>query len=242
MKNRVILASIVAFTLVAASVKAQTIAQWTFETAVSTNAINSNLSPGANITGPAVPADVGVGIANAHHTTTSTYSTPAGDVDLTLAPSISSSIHSWSANGWSAGDYYQFQVSTVGFTGVQVGWDQTGSNTGPRDFSLQYSLDGGATFITPGSTYSLLFNSWTTSAALGNNESQTFAGAVDNAPSVIFRVVDMSTVSVNGGSIGTGGTDRVDNFTVFSPVPEPSTVALVGAGLFGMLAMRRRRS
>ena len=103
-------------------------------------------------------------------------------------------------------------------------------------------MEGGTTFITPGSTYSLAFASWTTSATVGNNESQTFAGAVDNATSVIFRVVDMSTVSVNGGSIGTGGTDRVDNFTVFSPVPEPSTVALVGAGLFGMLAMRRRRS
>src|SRR6266404_5866921 len=127
MKNRVILASVVAFTLVAASVKAQTIAQWNFETAVSTNAINSNLTPGANVSGPAVPADVGVGTGVAHHTTAATYSTPAGDVDLTLAPSISSSIHSWSANGWSVGDYWQFSVNTLGFTGVQVGWDQTGS-------------------------------------------------------------------------------------------------------------------
>src|ERR1039457_4546214 len=116
MKNRVILASVVAITLVAASVKAQTIAQWNFETAVSTNAINSLLSPGANITGPNVPADVGTGTANAHHTTASTYSTPAGDVDLTLAPSISSSIHSWSANGWSVGDYFQFSTSTLGST------------------------------------------------------------------------------------------------------------------------------
>ena len=236
MKNRVILASVVAFTLVAASVKAQTIAQWTFESQVTTNIVE-----GAGVSSPLLTPETGTGAANGVHATAATYSFPAGDVDPTLAPSITTSSHSFSANGWSVGDYFQFSTSTLGSSGVQVGWDQTGSNTGPRDFQLSYSLDGGSTFTVPGSTYSLAFFSWIATATLGNNESQTFGGAIDNQASVIFRISDMSTTSINGGAIGVAGTDRVDNFTVFA-VPEPSTVALVGAGLIGMLAMRRRRS
>jgi hypothetical protein len=240
MKNRVILASVVAFTLVAASVKAQTIAQWNFETAVSTNAINSNLIPGANVNGPAVPSDVGSGTAVAHHTTAATYSTPAGDIDAALAPSISSSIHSWSANGWSVGDYYQFQVSTVGFTGINVGWDQAGSGTGPSSFQLQYSTDG-TTFTAFGGPSAVASSTWTTSTS-GASQNSVSGVPVDNQATAYFRLVDLSTVAINGGAVGIGGTDRVDNFTVFTVVPEPSTVALVGAGLIGMLAMRRRRS
>jgi len=168
------------------------------------------------------------------------YSTPAGDVDLTLAPTISSSIHSYSANGWSVGDYWQFETSTLGFTGVTVAWDQTGSNTGPRDFQLSYSLDG-STFTAIGSGYSLAFASWNTTAALGNNESGNPAGAADNQATVYFRITDTSTTSIAGGAIGTAGTDRVDNFTVMG-VPEPSTIVLVCSGLVGLLALRRRSS
>jgi hypothetical protein len=68
--------------------------------------------------------------------------------------------------------------------------------------------------------------------------------AIENQSAVYFRVLDSSTTAINGASVGTGGTSRVDNFTVSATaVPEPSTVMLVGIGLAGsLLAIRRRRS
>ena len=242
--KKFIVASVVALTVVAASARASTtIAQWTFESAAADSAITNVPIPGAGVATANVPAETDVpggSVANGLHATVATYSIPAGDIDLTLAPSISTSSHSFSSNGWSIGDYYQFKTSTLGFTGVTVGWDQTGSNTGPANFQLSYSLDG-TTFTPIGSAYTLVYMSWSATTALGNNESASFAGAVDNKANVYFRIVDTSATSVNGGTVAAAGTGRVDNFTVLG-VPEPSTVALVGAGLVGLLALRRRRS
>ena len=238
--KRFLIASVVAIAAVAINARATTVAQWTFES-FSTNNVNTS--------GPLSP-EWGAGTATAHHAGAATYSEPAGDVDNTIAASDAGAIHagdnpsvrSWSANVWAVGDYWQFQVSTLGLTGVKVEWDQTGSNTGPRDFQLQYSVDGGTTF-TPGGSYALAFASWNTSSALANSEIQTFAGAVDNQASVIFRLVDNSTTAINSANaVASAGTDRVDNFTVIA-VPEPSTILMVGAGLsMGLMVMRRRRS
>ena len=266
MKKRVFLASIVAFTLAAVSARAQsTISQWTFETPGDTNGLV--LAPGAGNSPGSVVADNGVNSAGSTatglHATTSTYSTPAGDVDPVigvLAPpaspfygpglpssaqaSNSPSLHAFSANGWSVGDYWQFKTSTLGYTGVNVYWDQSGSATGPQFFSLQYSnsLTGGA-FVTLEGPMSVgtAASTWNTTTVGGLSTNALGGGALDNSSVIIFRLVDTSTTSINGGTVASGGTDRLDNFTVIS-VPEPSTVVLVGAGLIGMLAMRCRRS
>jgi hypothetical protein len=241
--KRFIIASVVAISLAVASAKANTLAQWTFESFATNN---------VNTAGPLSPEwgdQTATAIGTAFHSGATTYSEPAGDIDPTIAAADAgathagdpSSLRSWSSNGWSVGDYYQFQVSTLGLSSVQVMWDQAGSNTGPRDFLLQYSLNG-TSFTTIGGTRTVVLSAWNTSSAQPASFSESgFAGAVDNQATVYFRLVDNSTTSVNGGGVALGGTDRVDNFTVIA-VPEPSTVALVGAGLLGLLALRRRRS
>jgi hypothetical protein len=208
---------------------ADTIAQWTFETSIPVTA--GTFSP-----------EVGAGSALGFHTSSAAvYSSPAGN----------GSAHSFSSNNWAVGDYYQFQVSTVGYSGITLSWDQTSSNTGPRDFQLQYSTNG-TTFVNSGSVFSVLANaapnpSWnsTTASALYSFTVTSFGAALDNQASAFFRVVDASAVSANGGVVATGGTDRIDNFTVsgVAAVPEPETYAmlLAGLGLLGFGTRRRTR-
>jgi len=144
------------------------------------------------------------------------------------------------------GDYYEFNTSTTGFVGVSVSWDQASSNTGPRDFKLAYSTDG-ATF-TDFADYSVLANAspnpvWnsTTSSAL-YSFTQNLPAILDDQANVSFRLIGRNTISANGGVVATGGTARVDNFTVMAaPIPEPETYAMMLAGLGLLVLMARRR-
>ncbi len=145
----------------------------------------------------------------------------------------------------------QCQHPGIGTTCRNFAIDQTKQRKhGPRaNLDSQYSTDG-TTFTTFGSGYSVLANAapnplWnaTTSSSLYTSTVDfSSVTALNNDSTVYFRLVDTSTTSANGGVVGTGGTDRVDNFTVVSSVPEPTTLALSGmGGLFTMLVLRRKR-
>lgn len=127
------------------------------------------------------------------------------------------SLTSLSGNNWAVGDYYQFQMSTLGFNAVYLALDQTGSNTGPRDFQLSYSTDG-TNFTNFGSVYSLT-NATAWSSTIYKPEHtrsfdlSSFSGLAGQ-PMVYFRTTVATNTSVAGTTIGTGGTSRVDNFSV----------------------------
>jgi hypothetical protein len=218
-----LLSSALGFLVTASILQAQTVAQWTFETSLPATA------------GPFSP-ELGSGSASGSHAAAATFSTPAGN----------GSTHSFSANTWAVGDSWQFQVNTLGFNNVGLSWDQTSSGTGPRDFNLDYSINGGSSWTTV-TAYNVLANAapnptWnaTTSSSL-----YTFipdlTGVADNEASVWFRLIDVDTTSANGGTVASGGTDRIDNVTV-AVVPEPTSLSLMGG--FGLLAwafIRRRK-
>ena len=203
------LSTIVAGVLVT-SASAQTISQWTFETSIPATA------------GPFSP-EVGSGSALGLHAGAATYSSPAGN----------GSVHSFSVNTWAVGDYFQFNLGTVGYSGIGLSFDQTSSGTGPRDFSLQYSTDG--TTFTPFASYAVLanaspnpaWNATTASSLYTQNFDLSGVTSLNNAASIYFRLVNTSTVSAAGGTVAAGGTDRVDNFTVYV-VPEPGSLLAVG--------------
>jgi hypothetical protein len=257
-KSVVSILSVFSTLLAVQTVNAQTIAQWTFENTANTNGLT--LAPGANTSPGTVQADNGlnynVSTASGLHATAATYSTPAGDLDPTIAAlapgtsgpgqpgssaaNASPSLHGFSANNWSVNDYWSFTTSTLGYTGVTVAFDQAGSSTGPANFGLSYSINGGA--FTSFSTYSVVLTAWNTTTAQPSSLVFAGGGVFDNANSIAFRLVDLTTTSINGGTVGTGGSDRVDNFTVVSVVPEPSTLALAAvSGMTCLAALRRRR-
>jgi hypothetical protein len=218
-----LLSSAVGFLVTASILQAQTVAQWTFETSLPATA------------GPFSP-ELGSGSASGSHAAAATFSTPAGN----------GSTHSFSANTWAVGDSWQFQVNTLGFNNVGLSWDQTSSGTGPRDFNLDYSINGGSSWTTV-TAYNVLANAapnptWnaTTSSSL-YTFTPDLTGVADNEASVWFRLIDVDTTSANGGTVASGGTDRIDNVTV-AVVPEPTSLSLMGG--FGLLAwafIRRRK-
>jgi len=198
--------------LMAVTARATTIADWTFET-----------TPPAS-SGP-ITADSGVNAGTAQatgsHVGTSTYSSPAGN----------GSAHSYSSTNWAVGDYYQFEASTTSYSNIEFMWDQTSSNTGPGQFQLEYSTDG-TSFTNFGSAYTVLANAapnpvWntsTTSTGYTTTDNLSSISALNNASTVYFRLVDHSTTSANGGTVGSAGTDRVDN-VIIETVP---SLALLG--------------
>lgn len=210
----------------AASANADIIANWTFETSAPATAGPFAAEAGANAASS---------FASGVHASATAFSSPTGN----------GSARSFSANTWAIGDYYQFTTSTVGYSGIAIQWDQTSSNTGPRDFVIQWSIDG-SSFTNLGSQYSVLANAspnnvWTAGTPRPEYNIGNFAGpaALDNQATVYFRVRMNTNTSANGGTVAGGGTDRVDNVVISGTIPTPGTMGLMG--LAGLVSLRRRR-
>lgn len=216
--------------LIVLPAQAVTIVQWDFEGSTTPpDLANSTVSP-------SVSASLGTGTAIGVHADAATdWTTPAGN----------GSANSLSSNTWAVGDYYQFNFSTVGYLDLRLSLDQTGSSTGPRDFTLAWSTNGVS--FTSFSSYSLTGSPAWSSATYSPVHTYSFdlsaISALDEQASVTIRLVNSSTVSIGGATVAAGGTGRVDNFTVMAtPVPEAGTAAMLAAGLavIGFVARRRR--
>lgn len=223
--QKTFIAATLAALAVASVASGAVVANWTFETSLPTAA------------GP-YAAEAGVNAASSfasgvHASGSAVYSNPVGN----------GSNESFSSNFWSVGDYYQYSTSTAGYNNITITFDQTSSNTGPRDFNLEVSVNGGA-FSTL-SSYVVLPNTtpnaWTSAAVnpLFTTGPIAVAGGA-NAATLVFRMTNSTTVSANGGAVATAGTSRMDNVIISGDlIPTPGAVSLVGLG--GLVAMRRRR-
>lgn len=214
----------VAFLAIVASTnvsQAVLVGSWTFETSPPADLSN-------NVTIGPLAADAGAGTATGVHASANTdWTTPAGN----------GSDNSLSSNTWATGDYYQFTVVPTGNSDFTFTWDQTGSSTGPRDFSLQVSINGSA--FASVLDYSVLLNggspnpSWASSGTGLPSAAYGFSHTISSVPlsatSLALRLTMRNTTSIGGATVAAGGTGRVDNFVV-NAVPEASSF------LFGGLA------
>ncbi|HPH92255.1 MAG TPA: fibronectin type III domain-containing protein [Ferruginibacter sp.] len=181
------------------------IAKWTFEgTTISgtgqTPTINSTTAQqGGNTTGSVV--------SGSHASASTGWSSVSGN----------GSAQAINSNNWAINDYVQFQVNTQSYSQLQVSYDHTGSNTGPRDFILRYSTDG-TNFTTFGSQFSITNDSWSPSGAPKPASNRVFdlssVTELNNQSAVYLRLVVNSGLNINGAAIASGGTSRIDNFTV----------------------------
>ena len=222
------------------------LANWTFETY---NAANST-----GATGPSLLAEAGLGAGVAvatgvHASSSAQWSNPAGN----------GSAESFSVNNWAVGDYFQFRTSSLGYSGISLSWDHTGSSTGPSSFSLLYSTDSGANF-TQFATYAIVRapgsgqpnsytfsdtttgTSWTSAkTAINTSLSYDFSSitGLNSNSDIVFRISNLSS------GVASTGTSRVDNVIITASVPEPSTGALLvlgGAALVAVRSFRKKNS
>ena len=180
-------------------------AKWSFES------LGTVSLSGATYTGPA--ATIGLNTAGSsvsanHASATSGWSNSGGN----------GSTASLSGNAWAVGDYYQFQTSTYGLSTVYVSVDQTGSNTGPRDFQLSYSTNG-TSFTNVGSVYALSNSNAWNSTLYKPEHTRSFdlssISGIAGQPMVYFRIVCSSNTNISGVTpLGSTGASRVDNFSV----------------------------
>lgn len=239
MKHRVLafFVCLLFFTPHWAKTQAAVITQWSIETGPHTNVVNTATFSRA--------ADVGTGTLSGVHASAAT--------DWTF-PSGNGSSRSISSNNWGVGDYWQFSSSTTGFENISLSWSQTSSGSGPRDFRLAYSVNGGG--FTNFTTYQVSNNSggWSGVSVPGDIHSVSLTGifGLNNAASVVFQLINDSTSSAAGGGgvVAGNGTSRIDDFTINgsvivpAAVPEPTSMAFLGSLLVASLIRTRmgRRS
>ena len=114
-------------------------------------------------------------------------------------------------NNWSVGDYWQAGFSTEGYAQLEIAWQQWGSNTGPRDFRLQYSLDGVHFVDLPAAEGTAIY---AIGAAASTAYRRNLPGELDNRPAVYIRWTVASDAGINGGTIASGGTSRMSEIEV----------------------------
>ncbi|BBH18672.1 hypothetical protein Back11_00170 [Paenibacillus baekrokdamisoli] len=132
--------------------------------------------------------------------------------------------------------YWQAQFSTLGYSGITLSSKQYGTNGGPRDFKLQYSVDG-TNFVDFSDVYAL-----TTAIATKNI---ALPSGADNQANVYIRWLNASNASISASNTGANGTGTITQTSGNSRIadiivtgvstdpdqPVPTTVPVTGVTL-----------
>ena len=186
-------------------------AQWNF----------NSITPDNNTTTGTTTPSVGVGIAALVGGTTATFAT--GDTTLDPAPAADNSAWnttSYPASGNNKTAGAQFAVSTAGIQNIAVSWSQRSSNTGGKYFRLQYSTNGGASFMDfpVAVTVTNVFTAFT-------NDLSALPG-VNNNPNFVFRIVAEFQSTATGS-----------NSAAYVAASAGSTYASTGTTRFDMVSV-----
>jgi hypothetical protein len=226
MRKHYALAVLALSAITAQASAAVTLAEWTFETSLPL------LSNSQNIGGIVAEGGVFGGTASGSHASANTdYSNPVGN----------GTFESFSSNEWTAGDYYQFETSSLGYESITIEWQQGSSNTGPLTFDLEYSTNG-TTWNTLMDDYTVAITGsngpgiWSSGTFLNGYGHGPAAGpaALDNAATIYFRLTNQASPALTG-------TNRIDNVIVSGTlIPEPASFGLLAVGALAMLRRARK--
>ncbi|MBK8847448.1 MAG: hypothetical protein IPO27_13235 [Bacteroidetes bacterium] len=119
-------------------------------------------------------------------------------------------------SGWDNGNgtkFWEIEFNTTGLGNLDVSSKQRSSNTGPRDWKIQYKIGLAGVYVDlPGASGILNADNFTTTTAYVNQV--PLPAACNNQPSVYLRWIMTSNTSVGGAAVAAGGTSRIDELVV----------------------------
>lgn len=101
--------------------------------------------------------------------------------------------------------YWQIVLSTQGYKNLNLSSKQYSSNTGPRDFKIQYSTDG-TIWGDAGATITIAAN-----FTKGVLNEFILPIQCNDQPMVYIRWMMSSNIAVNGSNVGSSGSNRIDD-------------------------------
>ena len=128
--------------------------------------------------------------------------------------------------------YWMVSFSTTGFTDLTFTSRQMGSNTGPKDFKVQYKVGTLGTWTDVADGVITVLND---NYASGVKTNHPLPVAMDNQELVFLRWLCTSTTSINGSTVAAAGTNRLD-ISVFGqsePVTVPTLIVAPSSLTFG---------
>ena len=110
-------------------------------------------------------------------------------------------------NATTTDKYWTTKFSTIGFVKLKLISKQMGSNTGPKDFKIQYRTDSASTWtdVTNGTVVV-----GGTNYVSGTKDSLPLPSVMNNKPEVFLRWLCTSDTSINNGAVGSTGVNRLD--------------------------------
>ncbi|HEY3388807.1 MAG TPA: lamin tail domain-containing protein, partial [Prolixibacteraceae bacterium] len=155
------------------------------------------------------------------------------------------STYAASSIGWDNGTdtkYWSVDCNTQGYTSLTLSSKQRSDLTGPKDFKIQYRVDGGSTWNDAPSAIVSVADDWTTGALNIN-----LPTVCDNQPDLQLRWVMTSNTSVNNGTVANDGSSLIDDIiiqgnacnvtiTSFAPLTGPvgTSVTITGSNFTGV--------
>ncbi|MFN1835192.1 T9SS type A sorting domain-containing protein [Balneola sp. MJW-20] len=131
------------------------------------------------------------------------------------------------SNGWNDfaenTKYWLIKVSTLNFESIQISSAQMGSNTGPRDFQLQFSTDSLSWTDVNGGSITVRNDNF--SSGLINE--LNLPAAVNNQPVLYLRWLQTSGFRVDDtDGVSSTGTNRIDDIRITGINPNASRVTV----------------
>jgi hypothetical protein len=121
-------------------------------------------------------------------------------------------------SGWNNGansKYWQVSFTSTNYQTLSLSFSSRGSNTGPRDWQVQYSTDGASFTDVSSGAYTI------NTDLVCHDYSFSLPPDLDNQTTCYLRFLVTSTVSVNGSTVASGGTNGMDNILVTAAVSLP---------------------
>ena len=117
------------------------------------------------------------------------------------------------SSGWNSGSlskFWEVSFTTAGYENIRFSSLQRSSNTGPRDFKVQYKIGASGTYTdVPGGSVTVA-NNWTT----GQLTNIALPSACNNQSSVYLRWIMTSNTGVNSSPVDVAGSSAIDNILV----------------------------